>query len=468
MAKKPPKKASSTDAFGPATADELADPILAARLESLSNVDSMFASICDDAKERFGEENVFTGREAERLMICLPLPSLSARYFFQNEGLPLMKIIMVIGEQETFKSSLCDVIASWHRMTVKLPKKTIRVGKAYKISVENKQWPELTSSLLGYDEGALDTFEAKTLDGAEDGWMPMLSKTMDAVKDQFEPIVVQGNKKGQAKEGSKGRIVPTCFIVDPVMGALSESTGEKIEKAGAPSLSFPIEARKISDYMRWMPKRLYQWPWTVLAVNHKKVSVSPDKVVTISLPGGKALKFGESIEIDMRRCGRQFERVRDGEQGVLVHLETTKNSCGPRAELDVEIVWWYDEDDVNDMGQPRQKTIFDWHSASIELLAGDWSETRKKQIAEIVDLHVNRDSRRCWSKALGIGEKSSVKWREAGAILEEHPEVLNALYNILGIRRRYLFEPGIDFRKQWQWMKDKVAAEPDAPAEAAT
>jgi hypothetical protein len=232
------------------------------------------------------------------------------------------------------------------------------------------------------------------------------------------------------------------------MGALAESTGDKIEANGAPSLSYPVEARKITDYMKEMPKWMAQWPFTVMGVNHKKVYKQPDGTISVTMPGGASLKFHESIEIDMRRVGDQFHRIRQGEQGVRVRIDINKNSTAPKHnELYVEVVWWYDSEHLNSLGQARQITIFDWHSATIETLAG-YEGIIGGRVENIVDLHVNRDSRTVWSSALRIPEKKPVSWREGGAALEERPDLLYPLYDVLGIRRRYLFQPGIDFRKQ--------------------
>jgi hypothetical protein len=272
-------------------------------LEGLSLCDGMFDEICQENKEKFGDEMVFTGNEADRLMIALPVPSLSTRMLLRQEGLPLGKMVMVIGEQESFKSSLCDEFIRWHRMEVPIPSKpdkVVRVGKGYKFEVENKQWAELTNSIVGHDDKAIQTFLCLSLDGEDDGWMTALTKCMQSVQQKFEPLVVSGANKGKPREGAAGRIAPACFVIDSVMGALSESTGDKIDANGAPSMSFPIEARKISDYMKRMPKWTQHWPFTIMGINHKKMHKQPDGMVVISLPGGKALKFHESIEIDMR------------------------------------------------------------------------------------------------------------------------------------------------------------------------
>ncbi len=429
-------------------------------LAALSLVDGMFDEVCDENKKKFGADSVYTGAEADRLMICLPVPSLSTRLLLKQEGLPLGKHIMVIGAQESFKSSLCDEFIRWHRIKVPRGDKVVKVGKGYKFEVENKQWAELTNSILEYDDKAIETHPCRSLDGEDDGWMTHLTKTMQAVQDKFEPLVVSGERKGQPKLDAVGRIAPACFVIDSVMGALSESTGEKIEVNGAPGMSFPVEARKISDYMKKMPKWCWLWPFTVMGVNHKKVTKTPDGKFVVSIPGGHALKFHESLEMDMRRVGGQFHRVKDNEYGVRLCIDVVKNSTAPKTEeFYVEVVWWYDKEQINELNQPRQVTIFDWHSATIEILAGYGDSMIGKQIDKVIDLHVNKDNRKVWSSTLGIPEKSPVKWREAGAMLEERPDLLYPLYDILGIRRRFLFTPGIDFRKQYDHLRAQMENE---------
>lgn len=439
-------------------------------LDALSLVDGMFDEVCQQNKEKFGEDSVYTGSEADRLMICLPVPSLSTRVLLRQEGLPLGKHMMVVGLQECFKSTFCDEVIRWHRIKVPVGDKIVKVGKGYKFEVENKQWAELTNSILEYDDKAIETHPCRSLDGEDDGWMNHLTKTIQNVQDKFEPLVTQGENKGKPRKDAVGRIAPACFVIDSVMGALSEATGDKIEANGAPSMSFPVEARKISDYMKKMPKWAWLWPFTIVGVNHKKVHTQPDGKVIVSMPGGAALKFHESMEFDMRRIGPQFHRLKENEYGVRIRFDVLKNSTAPKQEdVEVEVVWWYDQENLNDLGQPRQVTIFDWHSATIEMLAG-FEGTIGTKIAQVIDLHVNKDNRKVWSKALGISEKSPVKWREAGAMLEDRPDLLYPLYDILGIRRRFLFQPGIDFRKQYDYVKQQMLeekAEAESEAEVA-
>lgn len=433
------------------------DEIIERSLAGLENVDAMFEEVCEQAKSEFGSDAVFSGGEEDKLAVCLAVPSLSVRWLLQQEGLPLSRFIMLIGEQESFKSSFTDEVIGWHRRHGR--------GGGVKIEVESKDWPELRQSILQYDMRAYKSVLCSNVDG-EGGWMPALSFWIQKIKSRFQPLVQSGERKGQAKADATGRIAAFCFVIDSLMSGLAETNYDKIDADGAPKMSFPVEARKISDYLKVMPKWIRGWPMTVIGINHKKVNKNPDGTVTVSIPGGKSLKFHESMEIDMRRIGREGERIRDREKFVRVSLETTKNSTSSRGSIEVEVVWWFDEDDRNELGQPKQRTIFDWHSATIELLSG-FEGGRKTEIDEIVDLHLNRDTRRVWSDALGIPEKKPVRWREAGAMLEERPDLLGRLYDVLGIRRRVLFKPGLDFLSQWDEVYKKAGVVPAPAADVA-
>jgi hypothetical protein len=62
------------------------------------------------------------------------------------------------------------------------------------------------------------------------------------------------------------------------------------------------------------------------------------------------------------------------------------------------------------------------------------------------------DKRRVWSSVLGMSAHSKISYREFGQLLQEKlaqdEGFRNALSAECGIRRRYLFQPGLDFRQQ--------------------
>ena len=80
---------------------------------------------------------------------------------------------------------------------------------------------------------------------------------------------------------------------------------------------------------------------------------------------------------------------------------------------------------------------------------------RRKKLEELIGLHCTDSTKKCWSDQLGISEDEPVSYFEAGQNLEKKIEsdqaFRDALYPLMGIRRRVLYRSGIEYREQ---MKD--------------
>jgi hypothetical protein len=200
-----------------------------------------------------------------------------------------------------------------------------------------------------------------------------------------------------------------------------------------------------------------------LGINHLKPG--QEKVGQFTCPvrnigGGKTPKFLASIQIEMQRItgqtpGKEINRPGSGEKRLELKFLIYKNSLAPHEKIEVEMLWYTDYEDRDPAGHFRQKTYFDWHAATVEILIGliRAGGKKAKRIWDILDVHP-MDERRVWSQKLGISAKRPVSYRDFGALLEAKlaadGEFRNALDAECGIRRRYLFQPGMDFREQEQ------------------
>jgi hypothetical protein len=197
------------------------------------------------------------------------------------------------------------------------------------------------------------------------------------------------------------------------------------------------------------------------------------------------------MQIEMRRRGKgQMVRAHPqyGEvYSIDLEMRMKKNSLAPHENLGVEMCWYFDPDDIDPItNEKRQHTYFDWDSASIELLlqcgkTGDsggkgFTTRRAKELADLIDLHQDNDRRVVWSKRLGIPEKRKESFFVAGRILEDmiqsDQQFADDLYGIMGIKKRFLFEPGNDWRDQadrhMQRLKAQEAATVTAAIQSAT
>jgi hypothetical protein len=394
------------------------------------DIDGFFDSVCDEARNHYGQANIYTGSDAELIVVGIPLPSLSVCYLFQSTVLPFARIGQIVGEEGSCKSALLTEIFRWIRLYG---------GRSVLMEAESKDSPFLRKSLLNYDEKAV------------------ISKPCDSLEDWQEGLTYFTKWARQKMDGTKskpgpGRVRPMGFGVDSLMGKACRDTIGKIEKEGCAQRSFPAEALLISQYMKYIPQQLAGWPFVLWGVNHLKPAVDARTgLPKANIAGGKSLKFQETYEIEMHRI-KDIKKV--DIQGISLKMVMRKNSLGPsRLSINVDMLWWFDE--AHDY---IQRTMFDWNAASIDLLLS-FEGSRANKLNEICDLHVADKSKKLvWSNTLDIPKTDPLPYSHAGAILEDKPDVLKELYKVLHIREMISFQVGKDVREQLAEAK-KLSAE---------
>ena len=397
-------------------------------------LDGMFAGLCEQAGRDLERDDISIGADAEKLLIGLQLPALSLRYLFQSTVFPLSRIVQITGMEGSCKSALGYEIMRWH---------FLNGGGAVLLENENKASPELRNSILDWNPRWLNRLEFLQTYTLEQ-WMDALSTFLRIAAS------IQDDPNGP------GYTIPIAVLVDSLMATLPTAILEKIAKEGHPSLGWPVSARLIADYMRTMPKQLRNYPFTIVGTNHLKPKQDAAGRVTYTVPGGSATGFMETYEIQMARMPSPDIDLQDY-GGIRVKLKTAKNSLGPsRKQIVAEMLWWMEE---GEGGVIRQSTRWDWYTSSVELLLAfnedrtGFNVTGKKAIYKrLMDIcHIvvtNKSRREAKCKALDITEP--VKYREIGIELEKHPEILEALYPVLGITRRRMFGPGLDYQQMRQ------------------
>jgi hypothetical protein len=406
----------------------------------------MFGAISNQAQQKFPGQ-IFTGSEDMMRVLCLPVPSFSIRYLLQQEGWPLSRFVMLVGEEESCKTSLAAEIIRWHSL--------IPGGGGVYIPTEPKESLELIYSIIGYDHKHFRTHAyCKTTqewNAAGTWWINTFRTYMDGRKRNAQQAAIKPH----------GRSAPVALVIDSIMANVAKSTAAKIEQDGAPSRHFAENALVLDDWFKYICPELRGYPITLLGINHLKPHEVKTGIITRTernIGGGKTPKFLCSLQIQMDRKssiapGQGVNRVKQGDTGIRLAISVWKNSLAPHERIEVEMLWYTDYDDRDPAGHFRQKTYFDWHSASTETLIGliRAGGKKAKRIWDILDVHP-MDHRQVWSQKLGITAKRSVSYRDFGALLEAKlavdGEFRNALYAECGIRRRYLFQPGMDFREQ--------------------
>jgi RecA/RadA recombinase len=393
----------------------------------------------EQAQNDLGQE-VSIGSEPESMLVGLPLPALCLRYLFQSTTFPLSRITQITGEEGSAKSAFLYEMFRWHM---------VYGGGAVLAENENKDSPELRHSLLQWHDPYLARLIVTSTHALEE-WQDVFTKFID-----------MGRKRQDDKTGP-GRTVPIIFGVDSLMATAPQSEIDAVNRDGHASRGYALAANLIARYMRTMPERIKRYPFSVVGTNHLKPGTDARGLPTSTVPGGKAVKFMETFEIEMRRAAQcDIDRLEYG--GLRLKLIAKKNSLGPsRKMITAEMLWWY-ADDGN--GTFRQQTAWDWDAATIELLLSfenaKGKKTIYKRLMDICDVKVSKSNRVAWSKTLGIDQADAAPYRVVGAALEQRPDLLNQMYQVLGITPRRPFQPGVDYRDLLETAKDEASAAAD-------
>lgn len=392
--------------------------------------------------------------------LCIPMPALAPRFLVQLEGWPLTRFVLVDGYKESCKSAFLAEVGTWHRR---------QGGLCGFIETEAKDAAGLRDSFFNYDREAWKFIPCNSQDEWNHAYFWFVNE-MKKLMDGYETTVEKNGKNKREKIPGVGRVAPIFIGVDSISAVLIEKFREAMLEDGSPSMNHPQGARLLSDFFKVGPKEIVDYPFTFMAVSHlREQAKNPNMphIKTRVTTGGEAPKYQMSMEIEMQRRGhKQYVRSHDkyGDISAIdLQMHIRKNSLAPHEWINVEMVWYFDPDDIDPIKkQPRQKSYFDWHSSSIELLLdcmkasqgnNEFSSRRAKQLRALIDLSPDSDNRYVSSKFLGISENDKLSYFEAGLVLEERIQSDDAfrleLYTIMGIQQQFMFQIGKDMLLQF-------------------
>lgn len=405
----------------------------------MAQTDNLFDAMVAKRQDQSGDRRIFTGSEAEERTVGLLLPALCLRYLFQSNVLPLGRTTVIIGKQFSCKSALLYEMFRWHREAM---------GFAVLLETEHKDSPELRFSMTNYDAKAAAYESCDTTNA----WMEAAGKHIKLFQD-----LCNGTK---SKPGF-GRRAPMALGVDSLTATIATETATKFDKDGSPGRRFAIEAGMLADWFRHMPSKIYGWPISMIFTNHNKPITDQNTGRQVShTPGGAGPKFNATYEIEMQH----FANIKKADyEGRRLGMKMVKNSLGPgNRQIDVTMRW---HDVFTDEGVAVQRTLWDWHTCSIDLLLMLLSKGFRAQVERIqnaVDLHVkSAGGKKVWSEALGIPSEAPVSFRKAGKMLEERPDILKQLHAAIGVRERYVFQPGVEFLDQMEEARQQAKERAD-------
>ena len=419
--------------------------------EAVSDLDSALESALDAASHKH-PGNVWTAVDDQARCLCLPVPALAPRVLVKQEGFPIGRFYLLDGKKESCKSAFGYEMIRWTRLMH---------GKGKIIEVEDKRSPTLALSINKYDPKAFSTHYCDTLQDWNQAltyWIHEFIDIMDGVK----------GSKTKTNRAGIGRIAPVFFMVDSIMAAVGDDTMEEIESEGHGKRRFASDAGLLSEFLKVFTKWIPDYPFIVAGVNHLKPTQDARGFAVRHMPGGKAPEYHAALDVEMSRMQNDSTKLAGGKEYIPLRMKIQKNSTAPKGEIEVKFWWHTDYEHPTESGEALQISWFDWDAASIDCIferIGEGGTDIAKRLKDLVGLRFVGDSKKglVASDALGISEDDPLNFTEAGAKLEEviqaNKEFRDQLYPLMGVQRRVLFQPDVDYREQIKAAQESMAQE---------
>lgn len=402
------------------------------------NASALLRGAMEAAAKESGDDSTCVAGKMGRLVLGIPFPALCLEYLVQNNVLRLGIVVQVVGQPGVCKSGFLFDMVRWFANSG---------GLGSLIENEDKYSPTWAMSIIG-DQGD-DVLGYEEASSVED-WQARLLGRITYFKKAMT---------GTKENPGSGRVFPIVFLLDSLMGKPSEETMASIHEAGFASRAHPVEALKITPYLKTLATELKRWPFVFAFTNHLKMSKDQQGRNERRKGGGALKEFQESLEFEISKIKSDSSTTKY--KGMTLQIECRKNSVGDTGnKIVVDIRWTKYFDKAK--GKLEQTTVWRWNEATIRLLHGyaPGSELGKL-IRDVVD--VNKGSGDAWwSKKLGVRKEKMIGGEELGAMLHARTDLVEKLRPLLGIEVRETFQPGNDYREQRQALLDGLHREMEA------
>jgi hypothetical protein len=358
-----------------------------------------------------GYSNVLVGTEAERVVIGLPLHAFALQYLFHSTVYPLGRMAMLIGESNTCKTAALHEIGRWH-----LNKSQ---GAYTYLLNEPRDSPDYRSSIIWDPEAEskrCQLLKCASMEEWQDhcsGWVTRFEESFKATGDVTFPMLLG---------------------LDSITGTTSQANINKMKEAGHAIANFPVDANLINMYMKWFPNRISAWPISFVTTSHVKFGVDQFGNKQMRIPGGDALRYYSTyILLFKRGHGAQLQGRR------RLEITSFKSSLGEDAQkLTVDLIWWYEENG-------KQHTVWDWHSATVDLLTS-FPAQKQKAIDEIIYFDQVNATGSVVCKQLGFSKPTPKD--EVGHAISLDAGLMKALREHFGIHERQVFQDNVSYAEQ--------------------
>jgi hypothetical protein len=300
--------------------------------------------LSDTLIENKARTGSLTGAEAERVCIGIPLAAFSLQYLHSSDVYPLGRMGMLVGESDSCKTAFMFEQKRWFLRALG--------GAAVYLLNEARDPADLRSSIVGPELLGDGRFKLEGPCQSLEAWQRACTRLIQRFEGRFKDL--------------GGCAFPLYLGLDSITGTTNERVIAKIDEDGCASIGFGQDANLLNIYSKFLFQRLYPWPISFVATSHIKFGQDKYGNKVMKIPGGDSIRYA-STYITLLKKIKDIERV-DCAGGRRLELKMIK-SMGEHRVISVDFTWIF-EDGV-------QYSTFDWHGATVELLAGFTGERRK-------------------------------------------------------------------------------------------
>jgi len=387
-------------------------PVEAPSFADFSDIDAAFDEAMQGAAQKAGPGLYFTSPHV--VNVGIPLPAICLRYLLKSTVFPIGRFSQLAGEEGAGKSMFLTEIIRWvlHRG-----------GRGLLAENEYKEYPQLRNSIFWWDSSLIDRLKVTQTTNVQE-WQGAFTHAMTHVRKLMD---------------QHGKTFPFILALDSLNGTLTQDELLAIQTEGYASKSYPAGAQIITRYIRSLGHQFRGYPFLMVATNHLRQQMPQPGVYSPGGPqwqsgGGKSAKYNETYEIWLKKIKDIKLRTHEG---LRVHFKVHKSSFGPsRDEITAEVLWW--NETPADGGPPLQRTLWDWDTATIEMILGFANTDGKKTLyAELLDLlkleNIDSSARKATSRLI-MGTKEKCEFRQIARQLEQTPQLRDEVHRMLDIR----------------------------------
>lgn len=338
----------------------------------------------------------------------LSVPSITLQYLLCINGIPLGRVIEIVGESSSNKSSLIYFLARLFASAN---------GFAAILETEGTTYSNKKEALVDYEDNVYSVLVTSIED-----WQGEIFEVIKRYKKDFENL---------------SEAPPLMLAIDSIIGTLDDRSQEKIFKDKCIKPTFSSQPRQISEFLKFVCSNIVGLNATLFLVNHEYKFNDPiTGVLHRTIPGGERQKYMSSIIIELSKLKGSI-RYSNRVENVIKFL-ILKNRFGIE-KMQVTIPWVYY------YGKNVNICFFDLAKADVLFLTNEMVgipsdqlkliHSKVKQVINVKYAKSGRGGKLYYCDELNISKNDALPYFDFVKKLWENETIMNDLRDVLQIRK---------------------------------